>query len=77
MAKLRFECAYCPNSFDKVTELFNHYESEHKNKSFKRYKVKHKPSGSTGMASAPSPEEACKRLCWNIKDCIVKEVINE
>ncbi len=77
MAKLKFECAYCPTSFDKVTELFDHYENEHKNRDFKRYRIKHIPSGNKGMASATSPEKACKRLCWNIKDCVVREEINE
>lgn len=77
MGKLRFDCAFCPTSFDQVTQLFAHYESEHKNKDFKRYKVKHRPSGSVGMASAPSPKEACKRLCWDMKDCVVQEVIKD
>ena len=27
--KLRFECHYCPSSFDSFSELVSHYESQH------------------------------------------------
>jgi len=75
MGKLKFNCNYCPASFEQVKQLFDHYEAEHRNWEFKRYKVKHIPSGERGMATAPTPEEACARLCWDIKDCEVKEAL--
>jgi len=70
---MKFTCNFCPASFDQVKLLFDHYEAEHKNREFKNYKITHRPSGEKGMATAPSPEQACLRLCWNIKDCEVKE----
>ena len=70
---LRFDCNCCPASFPQVKQLFEHYEAEHKNRDFKRYRIKHRPSGEIGMATAPTPEQACARLCWDIKDCKVFE----
>lgn len=70
---LRFYCNYCSASFPQIKELFEHYEAEHKNRDFKRYRIKHLPSGEQGSASAPTPEQACARLCWELKDCDVKE----
>lgn len=71
---LIFGCRYCPETFKQIKQLFDHYESKHHNQGFKQYKIKHLPSGNTGMASAPTPEEACNRVCWDLKDCEVKEL---
>ena len=74
MTKLRFLCAYCPAKFEQIKQLFDHYENEHRNRGFKRYKIRHLPSGNVGMASAPTPEEACSRVCWDFKECEVREL---
>lgn len=71
---MKFLCNYCPAEFDQIKHLFEHYESEHKNRGFKRYKIRHLPTGNTGLASAPTPEEACQRIAWNHENCEVKEI---
>ncbi len=69
----RFDCNYCSASFPQVKQLFEHYETEHKNQKLTLCRIKHLPSGEKGLASASMPEEACLRLGWDIKDCEVKE----
>ena len=73
MSKLMFNCNYCPASFPQIKQLFDHYEAEHKNQKLTLYKITHLPSKERGLASAPTPEEACLRLGWDIKDCEVEE----
>lgn len=68
-----FCCNYCPATFPQVKQLFDHYEAEHKNQKQTLYRIKHLPSGEKGLASAPTPEQACSRLGWDIKDCKAKE----
>jgi len=75
MAKLNFNCIYCTSSFDLITDLFRHYEAEHRNLGFKSYSITHRPSKEKGHATAPNPEQACLRLCWELKDCDVKEAL--
>ena len=72
MPKLKFNCIYCPESFDNVKELFDHYEVEHKNQEFRSYKITHRPSKQQGLTFAPTPSQACLRLGWDINDCIVE-----
>lgn len=74
MAKLKFICNYCPAEFAQVKHLFDHYQEVHQNKGFKLYDIKHRPTGDVGLASAPTPEEACARICWDFKECEVKAI---
>lgn len=67
-------CAYCQEICPHFKALLEHYEAKHKER-LKRFAVINRHGKGRGIVEATSLEEACKFYDWNIKDCVVKELV--
>jgi hypothetical protein len=69
---LTFECQYCPALFKQLKDLFDHWESNHRN-ICSLYIIEHRKSKQIAQAIAPTAQEACYRFDWYIGDCYIRQ----
>jgi len=73
MTKIKLYCNYCPEIYPDFKTLVDHYKDKHANK-LNRYLVENRAEKARAIINAPSAQEACQSLGWQIGDCFIKEL---